>query len=132
MRRRWTSFSWLAQRCGMVGMAEELAHHVAVLAYHQGIIVAVPGTGLGELDAQFFQPPGDLFIDVCRAVVGVEPQANERAARQQGSKGRDEIALADALDTDHRLKPGHLIDHIGMIHPFFPSKSPWCTVSMRI
>ena len=42
-----------------VGMAKELAHHVTVLAFHQGVVVAVPGAGLGELDAQLLQQPGD-------------------------------------------------------------------------
>ena len=54
-------------------MAEELAHHVTVLAFHQGIVVAVPGAGLGKLDTQFLQQPGNLFVDIFRAVVGVEP-----------------------------------------------------------
>ena len=34
-----------------MGMAEEFAHHVTVLAFHQGVVVAVPGAGLGKLDA---------------------------------------------------------------------------------
>ena len=49
-----------------VGMAEELAHDMAVLAFHQGVVVAVPGAGLGELDAQFLQQPGDPVVDIVR------------------------------------------------------------------
>ncbi len=92
-----------------MGMAEELAHDMAVLAFHQGVVVAVPGAGLGELDTQFLQQPGDPVVDVLQAVVGMEPQDHERDALQQVLKGRDEIDLADALDTDHDLEPGHLI-----------------------
>ena len=103
-----------------VGMAEQLAHHVTVLAFHQGIVVAVPGTGLGKLDTQFLQQPGDPTVDVFRAVVGVEPQDDEREARQQVCQGRDEVDFTDALDTDHDLELGHFIHGIDMIDAFFP------------
>ena len=101
-------------------MAEELAHDMAVLAFHQGVVVAVPGAGLGELDAQFLQQPGDPVVDIVRAVVGMESQDHERKGLQQVFQGRDEIHLADALDTDHDLEPGHLIYRIDMIDAFFP------------
>ena len=66
-----------------MGMAEQLAHDMTVLAFHQGVVVAVPGAGLGELDTQFLQQPGDPPVDVFRAVVGVEPPDDEREALQQ-------------------------------------------------
>ena len=101
---------------------------MTVLAFHQGIVVAVPGAGFGELDTQFLQQPGNLFVDIFRAVVGVEPPDDEGEARQQLFQGRDEVDFTDFLDTDHDLELGHFIHGIDMIDPFFPSKSPWCTV----
>ena len=103
-----------------MGMAEQLAHDMTVLAFHQGVVVAVPGAGLGELDTQFLQQPGDPPVDVFRAVVGVEPPDDEREARQQVFQGRDEIVFTDFLDTDHDLELGHLIHGIDMIDAFFP------------
>ena len=112
---------WTGPASRDVGMAEQLAHHVAVLAFHQGIVVAVPGAGLGEFNAQLLQQPGDLFVDVLRAVVGVEPQEDEREGLQQVFQGRNEIDLADTLDADHHLELGHLIHRIDVIDAFSPS-----------
>ena len=65
-----------------MGMAEQLAHDMTVLAFHQGVVVAVPGAGLGELDTQFLQQPGDPPVDDSEPF-GVEPPDDEREARQQ-------------------------------------------------
>ena len=92
-----------------MGMAQELTHDMAVLSFHQGSVIAVPGAGLGKLDTQRLQQPGDLAVDIFRAVVGMESQDHERDALQQVFQGRDEIVFTDFLDTDHDLELGHLI-----------------------
>ena len=40
---------------GNMVIAQVLAHGGAVLAFHQGVIVSLPGPGLGEFDAQLLQ-----------------------------------------------------------------------------
>lgn len=71
---------------GDVGVAEELADHVSVLAFHQGVIIAPAGTGLGELDAELLQQLGYPLVDVFRAVVGVEVVEGERKLSTSCSK----------------------------------------------
>ena len=70
-----------------MGMAEQLAHDMTVLAFHQGVVVAVPGAGLGEL-TQFLQQPGDPRLMYSEPLSASD---DEREARQQVFQGRDEI-----------------------------------------
>ena len=66
-----------------MGMAEQLAHDMTVLAFHQGVVVAVPGAGLG--DTQFLQQPGTRRLMYSEPAV--EPPDDEREARQQVCHG---------------------------------------------
>jgi hypothetical protein len=61
-----------------MAVAEVLAHHRAILAFDQGVIVGASGAGFGEfLDAQLLQEGGDLAVDVFRSVVGVKAEDGE-------------------------------------------------------
>ena len=58
-------------------------HHRAVLGFRQGMIVGLPGAGLGDLDAQLLQQHGDLVIAIRRAVLRMESQDDKRKSLQQ-------------------------------------------------
>ena len=47
-----------------MAITEQFSDHRAVIAFCQGVIVAVPGMRFEELDAQFFQQFGNPFVDV--------------------------------------------------------------------
>src|SRR5680860_1899578 len=54
---------------GNMAVTELLADDGGVLAFRQGIVIAVSRARLGELDAQLLQQGGDPFVDVFRTVV---------------------------------------------------------------
>ena len=47
-----------------VGMAQMLAYHRAVLAFDQGVVIALPGATPGLFDGQLLQPLGYLRVEV--------------------------------------------------------------------
>ncbi len=61
-----------------VAVAEWLSDHGTIFSFCQGIVIRLPGTGPGELDAQFLQQFGDPLVDVFRAVAGVKTGHAER------------------------------------------------------
>ena len=103
---------------GDVAVADEFANHRGVLGLDQRVVVAMPWTRLGELDAELFQEPGDLAIDILRAVVGMESEEDEGERSQEGFQGRDEKALGDSFDGDDDLHLGDFVDDVDVIEPF--------------
>ena len=66
-------------------------HDRAVFTFHHGIVVGVPGAGLGELtDLKFAQRSGYMVIDVLRTIVGVESQHGEGEALEEGFEYRQQ------------------------------------------
>ena len=98
-------------------MAQMLAHHGAVLALDQRIVVALPGPALGLFDVQFLQQPGNALVDGLRAVVTMEPPDDEGEGLEQLFQCRQQIAFRYALDADHDWHPGHRVDRIEVIKP---------------
>ena len=76
--------------------AEVFAHDVAILALDEGVVVAVPGPRLGELDVQLVEQVGDAVVDVLGAVVGMDPlmAKGNRSIRpsSRGTGKRSEMA----------------------------------------
>lgn len=91
----------LGPALGDVGVAEELADHVSVLALHQGVVVAPAGAGLGELDAELFQQLGYPPVDVFGAVVGVEVVEGEGEAVHELLQGRDQVIFSTLTTTSN-------------------------------
>ena len=63
-------------------VANQLAHHRAIFAFYQRVVLAAAGPAFGELGVQLLQHLRHSMIDVFRAVVDVKPQYHERKLRQ--------------------------------------------------
>ena len=98
-----------------VVVAEVLAHDVAVLALDEGVVVAVPGPRLGELDVQLVEQVGDVVADVLGAVVGMEPFDHEGKQVDQAFQQRHQEALRDGLRGPHELVLRDLVGHVDQI-----------------
>ena len=106
------------EAAGDLAVAEVFAHDGGVFTFHQGIVVGVSGTGLGELtDMELVEQPGDLAVDVLRAVVGVEGQDGEGEALEEGFEYRQQEAFGDALDRADELELGDRIDEVDVVEP---------------
>ena len=108
----------VAQRWGMLGMAKEFSHHRAILAFDQGIVIRLLGTGFGEGDQEFAEKTRHAPIDIFRAIVRMEPTDEEGKRRQQVFQGREQIGFTDFLHGTDDLKLRDLIDRIDMVDPF--------------
>src|ERR1035438_8751487 len=64
-----------------VSVANELANHGAVLAFHQRVVLTAARPTLGELRMQLFHHFRHSMIDVLRAVVDVKPQYHRSEER---------------------------------------------------
>jgi hypothetical protein len=53
------------------------------------------GAGLGKLDEQFVEQPGDVMIDVPGTVIVVKAREAEWENGEQGIQYRDQLGLAD-------------------------------------
>ena len=103
---------------GDVAVAKVLAHDRAVLAFRQGVVVAAPGAGFGELlDLKLVEQLGDLMIDVLRAVVGVEPPDGEGEGEDEPFQDGQEESLTDAFDGGDELELGDLVDRVDEVQP---------------
>ena len=100
---------------GDVVVAEVLAHHVGVLAFDQGVVVAAPGARPGELDVQFGEQVGHPAVDVLRAVVGVQPPDAEGHLLQQAFQDGQREALGDGFYRGHQLELGRLVDQVDQV-----------------
>lgn len=100
---------------GDVVVAEVLAHHVGVLAFDQGIVVAAPGARPGELDMELGEQVGHPVVDVLRAVVGVEPPDAEGHLFEQADQDGQQEALRDGRDRGHQFELGRLIDQVDQV-----------------
>ena len=63
---------------GDMGITEVLAHHGTLVTFHQGVVIGVACSGLGELDQQLVEQLRDPFVEIFRAVVGVNALDEER------------------------------------------------------
>ena len=70
-----------------MAVAQVFAHDRPVFGLRQPVVVAVPGSGFGELHTQLLQELGHCVIDVLRAVVRVKAQDLKRKAFEQGFDG---------------------------------------------
>ena len=61
-----------------VFVAEDLAHHRAILGLGQAVVVAAARAAARELDAQLLQHRCNAMVDVLAAVVGMKAQDLER------------------------------------------------------
>ena len=106
---------------GDVVVAEVVADDGAVLALHQGVVVALASPRLGELaDVQFVEQRGDLMVDVLRAVVGMKAHNLKRIGVDEGFEHRNEEALGDRLHGADVLVLGDLVHGVDVVHPFRP------------
>ena len=105
---------------GYVDVAELAAHDVGVLALHQGVVVGVPGAGLGELGVQLGEQPGDLAVDVLGAGASLRDALSawkpmtakgkrSRSPSSTGSRKRSEIAAAAPMNSYWEDSPAVLI-----------------------
>ncbi len=100
---------------GDVVVAEVLAHHMGVLAFDQGVVVAAPGARPGELDARLGEQVGHPAVDVLRAVVGVQPPDAEGHLLQQAFQDGQQEALGDGFYRGHQLELGRLVDQVDQV-----------------
>ena len=63
-------------------VAEDLADDSGVFRFGEGVVVAVSGARLGQVDAEFLEELRDPAIDVLGAVVGMESEDGEREGFQ--------------------------------------------------
>ena len=102
-----------------VTVAKVLAHDRAVLAFCQGVVVAAPGAGLGELlDVGLVEQPGDWVVDLLGAVVGVEPPDGEGEGEDEPFQDGQEETFAIALGGGDELELGDLVDRVDQVQPF--------------
>ena len=98
-----------------VVVAELFAHDVSVLALDEGVVVAVPGARLGELDVQLVEQLGDAMIDVLGAVVRMEAFDHEGEQVEQAFQERHQEALRDGRHGPHELVLRDLVDDVDQI-----------------
>ena len=65
-------------------MADEAAHHVAVLLLDPGLIVAAVRSGARELDVVIGAVPDQRLVDECAVVVRVDAANGERQPLPDG------------------------------------------------
>ncbi len=102
---------------GDVRISQLLADNGAVLALHQGIVIAFPGATSGLFDAQLLEQPCDPPVDVLRTIVGMAAEDHEGEGLQQLLQGGQQVVLGDLLHADGHLPLGDLIDCIDVIDP---------------
>ena len=85
-----------------------LAHHRTVFGLHQGIVIAVARSRLGELDVKFVEELRHPAVDVFRAI---------GETRQELGQHRQEVSLRNPLTGGHQLPLGNPIDRVDMVDP---------------
>jgi len=98
-----------------MAVAKLLAHDRGVLAFRQGIVIAVAGARFGELDAQLLQQLRDPLVDVFRAVVGVEAAQDEGESLEHLLQGRDEEPFTDLFHRTDHLALGDFVDGVDVV-----------------
>ena len=112
-------WTWPSQRRvapGDVDVAEPAAHDVGVLALDEGVVVGVPGAGLGELGVQLGEQAGDLAVDVLGAVVRVEAHDRKGEQVEQPREHGQQEALRDPRHGADELVLGDLVHRVDQVH----------------
>ena len=66
-----------------MAVAHQLAKDGAVLGFDQRVVIGLPWPGFGEFNAQFFEPLGDVVVDVLRSGVGMKAADSKGKAVEQ-------------------------------------------------
>ena len=94
-------------RIGVLGfdmqVAHVLAHHGAVLGFHQPVIIRVPRPRLRLFDEEFLSHPRHLVIDKLTAVVRMESFELKRKLRLSRFQQGFQPCFADVRDRPHHL-----------------------------
>ena len=98
-------------------VADVLAHHGPVFAFHQSVVSGAIGPRLGELDQQLVEQPGQAVIEELRAVVGVEAAQAKGELVQHCFQHWDQAPLRDRLDAADDLSLRDRIDSVDVIQP---------------
>jgi len=109
-----------------MAVAQVLADDRAVLAFHEGIVIATAGAGFGEfLDVELVEQGGDAMVDVLGAVVGMKAADDKREGEDQGFQNGQQEAFADALDGGDVLELGDLVDGIDEVEALDAIEVAW-------
>ncbi len=98
-----------------VRVAEDFAHHRAVLGLGQAVVVTASRSAAGELDAQLVQQRGHPVVDVLAAVVGVEAENLERELFEHLLDDRQQMCLADGLHRGDHLPLRHAVHRVDVV-----------------
>ena len=72
------SVDQFSTRLWNIGISQVLANHRAILGFHQTIIIALSGSGFGEVDQHLVQQPGYYMVYKLRPIIGMKSSDNER------------------------------------------------------
>src|SRR3546814_10210806 len=85
---------------------EGSANDHTILGLDQGVVVAVPGPGLGELGVQLIEQVRNAPVDVFATIVRMHPTDAKGEAGEHLFEYRQEIRLGDALARSEERRVG--------------------------
>jgi len=91
----------------VTGITYEFADILAVLLFHEGVVVLVVGSRAGKLDLFAYAPVMDLSVQELRAIVGIDGDEAERQCVLDVDERLFDPALGTIEQGSQLNPPGH-------------------------